>query len=67
VLAQALEDVNQLHHVADSDASRLVAGEPVDLHRVMIEMEKASLGFGLALQVRNKLLEAYQEVMRITI
>lgn len=67
LLAQALQDVNQLHHAADGDAARLAAGEAVDLHQVMIGLEKANVAFGLTVQVRNKLLEAYQEVMRMTI
>ncbi|MBI3974309.1 MAG: flagellar hook-basal body complex protein FliE [Chloroflexi bacterium] len=67
VLAQAMQDVNQLYQAADLDASRLAAGEPVDLHQVMVGMEKANLSFSLALQVRNKLLEAYQEIMRMNV
>jgi flagellar hook-basal body complex protein FliE len=66
-LAQAIEDLNRLHQAADADAARLAAGEPVDLHQVLIGMERANLAMGLGLQVRNKLLEAYQEVMRMTI
>jgi len=37
----------------------------VDIHQVMIGMEKANVAFGLTLQVRNKLVEAYQEIMRM--
>lgn len=67
LLAQALQDVNQVHHAADADANRLVAGEPVDIHQVMIGMEKANVAFGLTVQVRNKLIEAYQEIMRMQV
>jgi flagellar hook-basal body complex protein FliE len=67
LLSQAMQDVNQLHHAADADANKLAAGEPVDIHQVMIGMEKANIAFGLTLQVRNKLIEAYQEVMRIQV
>ena len=52
---------------ADDGAAKLAAGESVDLHQVMINMESANLSFGLALQVRNKLLDAYQEVMRMSV
>ena len=67
VLAEAMQDLNSQFQAADQDASRLAAGEPVDIHQVMIGMEKANLSFSLALQVRNKLLEAYQEIMRMNV
>jgi flagellar hook-basal body complex protein FliE len=67
VLAQAMQGINQSQQTADADAARLAAGEPVDLHQVMIEMEQANLSFSLGLQVRNKLLEAYQDVMRMNV
>ena len=66
-LAQAMQGINQTHQAADADAARLASGDPVDLHQVMIGFENANLSFGLALQVRNKLLEAYQEVMRMQV
>ena len=67
VLSQALQDVNQVHLAADAGAQKLVAGEEVDIHSVMIGMEKANVAFGLTLQVRNKLVEAYQEIMRMQV
>ena len=67
VLSNALQDTNEAYKAADDKAARVVAGESVDLHQVLIGMESANLGFGLAVQVRNKLLEAYQEVVRMQI
>jgi flagellar hook-basal body complex protein FliE len=67
VLSNALQDTNEAYKAADAKAARVVAGESVDLHQVLIGMESANLGFGLAVQVRNKLLEAYQEVVRMQI
>ena len=67
LLSQALQDVNQVHLQADAGAQKLVAGEEVDVHSVMIGMEKANVAFGLTLQVRNKLVEAYQEIMRMQV
>ncbi len=68
VLSQALEDVNTIHQGADVDAARLASGDDaVDLHQVMIGMEKANIAMGLTVQVRNKLVEAYQEVMRMQV
>ena len=47
--------------------AQLAAGEPVELHDVMIAMEEADLSLRLALQVRNKLVEAYQEIQRMQV
>lgn len=47
-----------------NDIGKLVAGETRSLHEVMIHMEEAKLSFQLLAQVRTRLLEAYQEVMR---
>ena len=44
-----------------------VAGENVDLHTVMLDLERADLGFRTMVQVRNKLLDAYKEVMRLPV
>ena len=46
---------------------KLATGQPVDIHEVMLNTEQASLGFSMALQVRNKLIDAYQEVMRMSV
>lgn len=66
-LMDALEGLSQLQHEADDKAVQLAAGEPIDLHEVMLSRETASLHFQLALQVRNKLVEAYQDVMRMQV
>ena len=47
-----------------NDIGKLVKGETRSLHEVMIHMEEAKLSFQLLAQVRNHLLDAYQEVMR---
>lgn len=52
---------------ADRKMEAFAAGAGVDLHDVMIATEKADLSFRLMLQMRNKLLEAYQEIMRIQV
>ncbi|MCS7220775.1 MAG: flagellar hook-basal body complex protein FliE [Anaerolineae bacterium] len=67
LIRDALEELNRLQVEANQAATDLVAGKPVDLHDVMIAIEKANLGFQLALQVRNKLVEAYQEIMRMQV
>lgn len=52
---------------ADHAVHKLALGEGASLHQVMIDMEQAKLSFQLLAQVRNKMLEAYQEVMRMQV
>ncbi|MRW94170.1 flagellar hook-basal body complex protein FliE [Duganella sp. FT80W] len=59
-----LEKVNTGLVQSDQEAQRLALGEPLNLHEVMIHMEEAKLSFQLLAAVRNRMLEAYQEVMR---
>lgn len=67
MFADAVSKTNGLQQAADLKQRQLVAGEVENIHDVMIAMEKASLAFSLTLQVRNKVIEAYQEVMRMQI
>jgi flagellar hook-basal body complex protein FliE len=64
-LAKVLGDVNQLQLDSGEAAQKFVSGEIDDVHDVMIAAEKASVSLELTLEVRNKLLEAYREIMRI--
>ncbi|HHN75128.1 MAG TPA: flagellar hook-basal body complex protein FliE [Acidobacteria bacterium] len=66
-LENALREVDQSLNAADQDATNFVVGKGGDLHNVMIELEKADLQFRTIVQVRNKLLEAYKEVMRMQV
>ena len=50
---------------ADQKAVDFATGKNYDLHEIMIASEKADLSFKLLMQVRNKLLEAYQEIIRM--
>ncbi len=63
-LRQAIEQLPKLQEEADAAARELATGGEIELHDAMLALEKASLGFQLALTVRNKVVEAYQEVMR---
>src|SRR5579872_2043462 len=65
-LNQAIGALQQLGNQADASSLALAQGDPIDIHEVMIQNEQASLGFSMALQVRNKLLDAYTEVMRMS-
>ncbi len=66
-LNTAIEGLSQSQNAADDASVRMAAGEPIDLHEVMLARETASLQFQLAVQVRNKLVEAYQDVMRMQV
>jgi flagellar hook-basal body complex protein FliE len=65
--ADAVKKTNNLEAASQEKQRQLLVGETDNLHDVMIAMEKASLSFQLTLAVRNKVLEAYQEVMRMQI
>lgn len=67
VLTDALKNVESDIKNAQDLSNQLVAGEVNDLHQVMIQMEKANLGLQLTVQVRNKVVEAYQEIMRMQV
>jgi flagellar hook-basal body complex protein FliE len=65
--AQQLEQVNSQLAQADASAQRLAAGEPVEVHDVMIQMEEAKMTLQLVMQVRSTLLEGYSEILRMSI
>jgi flagellar hook-basal body complex protein FliE len=64
-LTRAVDSLSRLQQEADYATMQLATGQPVELHDVMIAQDQATLGFQLAVQVRNKLVEAYQDVMRM--
>jgi flagellar hook-basal body complex protein FliE len=64
VLQASLERVDRLQVEADGAVAELAAGGSTDIHSVMIATEKAGIALELALQIRNKLLNAYETLMR---
>lgn len=52
---------------ADDAVRRLAVGEPVNLHQVMVQLERARLQLELVVQMRNKLLDAYQDLLKMQI
>jgi len=64
VLKESISEVNRLQQEADHAVQSLAAGQAGTLHETMIALEKADISFRLMMQVRNKILEAYQEIMR---
>jgi flagellar hook-basal body complex protein FliE len=66
-LQSAIENIDGLRHTAKHATERFLAGEGEDLHTVALAAQRAELAFELGLQVRNKVIQAYQEVMRMQI
>jgi flagellar hook-basal body complex protein FliE len=67
VLRQLVQDVNRGQVEAGEAVQGLLSGQNVPLHQAMISVEEASLSFQLMVEVRNKLLDSYQELMRMQI
>ncbi|MGS0764255.1 flagellar hook-basal body complex protein FliE [Syntrophomonas curvata] len=64
-LNDALQEVDNLQKEAAASAQKLALGEEGYLHNTMIAYEKANLALQLTIEVRNKIVEAYQEIMRM--
>jgi len=65
VLADAIGRVDQFQQNTQSTIGKFLNGEDEEVHKVALATEQASMSFDLFLQVRNKVLSAYQEVMRM--
>lgn len=66
-LSSSLNKVNDLQKEADAAIQDFVSGETRNITETMIAVNKADLAFRLTMQVRNKIVEAYQEVLRTQI
>ncbi|MEW6725532.1 flagellar hook-basal body complex protein FliE [Desulforudis sp. 1088] len=67
VLTRAIEELNASQVKADKAVQGFLSGEVKDVHQVMIALEEAHLMMQLSLEVRNKLVEAYQELSRMPV
>ncbi|MBN1828922.1 MAG: flagellar hook-basal body complex protein FliE [Deltaproteobacteria bacterium] len=67
VLKQAVNDISKLQTDADKAIEHVELGNTGSIHEAMIALEKADISFRTMMQVRNKLLEAYQEIMRMQV
>ncbi|MCX6582902.1 MAG: flagellar hook-basal body complex protein FliE [Candidatus Aminicenantes bacterium] len=67
VLKNALDEVNTDQLKAETSIQDYVSGKETNLHNTLISLEKADISFKLMMQVRNKLLDAYQQIMRTTV
>jgi len=66
-LNAAVDSVDRAQERRDELVTEMVRGEQVEVHDVMTAAEEAQLAFDLLLEVRNKLLESYQEIMRMQV
>jgi len=66
-LKSEISEINNQINTADGKLQKLAIGEYNNLHDVMLSLEKAKISFQLGLEVRNKLLEGYQEIMRMQV
>ena len=66
-LHQAIQGVDRLQGRRDAMVEDMVRGERIEVHEIMTAAEEAQLAFELMLEVRNKLLESYQEIMRMPV
>lgn len=67
LMAQGLGKVNEQLLVTQTDLQAMATGETQNLHEVMIRMEESRVSFQLLMQVRGRLLEAYQDVMKMQV
>ena len=67
MLTDSINQVNRLQVEADSSINDLAMGKKTDIHQTMVAMEKASISFELLMQIRNKLVSAYDRIMRMPI
>ncbi|MDY6949909.1 MAG: flagellar hook-basal body complex protein FliE [Thermodesulfobacteriota bacterium] len=67
ILEKAIGEVNTLQGEADKAVQELAAGAQKDIHGTMIALEKAEVSFKLMMQVRNKIISAYEEIMRMQV
>jgi len=66
-VASRVEAVNGSQKAMEQNVSTMLSGGDVDLHTVILSSERAQLELKLTMQLRNKLIEAYQEVMRTAV
>ncbi len=66
-LQQAIDDVNGLQNKRDQMVENMISGGPTEVHDVMIAAKESQLAFQLLLETRNKLMESYQEIMRMQV
>ena len=66
-LQDAVKEVNSLQQQSQETKTQLLTGNVEDLHQVLIAGEKANVALQLTVQIRNKIVEAYQDIMRMQV
>ncbi len=66
-LERAVGEVDAKLKAADTEKTQVLTGETTNLHQAVIAMQEASVAFSLMIEVRNKLVESYQELMRVQV
>jgi len=64
VLENAIQQVSSMQQEAGAESQKLLSGNTQDIHSAMVALQKADVSFQMMMQVRNKLVLAYQEIMR---
>ena len=67
VLKESIQKVTELEKEADKEVEKLAKMESQDIHNTMIAMEKADMTFQMMMQIRNKIISAYEEIMRMQV
>ena len=67
LIKDAVESIDSTQKGAEKEISKAVTGESTDLHKTIIALQTADLKFQLGLQVRNKLIGAFDEIMRMPV
>src|SRR5258708_30675708 len=67
VFSEAVKKVESFQTNADASVDRFLSGDGEEIHKVALAAEQADISFQLFLQARNKIVSAYQEVMRMTV
>jgi len=66
-LKETIARVNSTQNDADASVARLAAGQEPNIHRTIIKLEEAEISLKLAMRMRSKAMEAYQEIMRMQV
>ena len=66
-IKDAIDGIDKVQKSAEQEIQKAVTGESPDLHKTIIALQTADLNFQLGLQVRNKLIGAYEEIMRMQV
>lgn len=67
ILDNMVGEVNAKMEAGSAEQAKVLSGESTNLHQAMISMQEASVAFSLMVEVRNKLVESYQEIMRMQV